>query len=60
MIKNGAGTATLGGISQILSGIISTCAVVSGQQARCWGFNSSGQFGNGGAHDALRPVVANP
>ena len=60
VIKNGAGTATLGGVSQVLSGITSSCAVVSGQQARCWGFNSSGQFGNGGAHDTLRPVVANP
>ena len=60
VVKNGTGSATLGGVSQILSGIISTCAVVSGQQARCWGFNSSGQFGNGGAHDSLRPVVANP
>ena len=60
VVKNGTGSATLGGISQILSGIISTCAVVSGQQARCWGYNSSGQFGNGGAHDSTRPVAANP
>jgi len=60
VVKNGAGTATLGGVSQILSGTISTCAVVSGQQARCWGYNSSGQFGNGSAHDSTRPVVANP
>jgi alpha-tubulin suppressor-like RCC1 family protein len=60
VIRNGSGKATLTGITQILAGIISTCAVISGKSAQCWGFNSSGQFGNGGAHDALRPVAANP
>jgi alpha-tubulin suppressor-like RCC1 family protein len=59
-VKNTAGTAALTGVVQLLSGVISTCATVSGSQGRCWGFNSSGNFGNGGAHDALRPVAAQP
>jgi alpha-tubulin suppressor-like RCC1 family protein len=60
VVKNSAGSASLSGVTQLLAGVISTCATVSGNQGRCWGYNSSGQFGNGGAHDALRPVVATP
>jgi alpha-tubulin suppressor-like RCC1 family protein len=59
-VKAPSGTGNLTGVTSLLAGIISTCATVSGNQARCWGYNSSGQFGNGGAHDALRPVAATP
>jgi alpha-tubulin suppressor-like RCC1 family protein len=50
----------LTGVTSIIAGPVATCAVVTGGHAKCWGFNQGGQFGNGNAHNATRPVSATP
>jgi alpha-tubulin suppressor-like RCC1 family protein len=47
-------------VTSIVAGPIATCATIAGGTARCWGFNQGGQFGNGSAHSATRPVPATP
>ncbi|MEX1193993.1 MAG: chromosome condensation regulator RCC1 [Dehalococcoidia bacterium] len=47
------------GVSDLASGELHTCAVLSGP-VQCWGFNGSGQLGSGTDNDAFAPVtVAN-
>jgi alpha-tubulin suppressor-like RCC1 family protein len=47
-------------VTSIVAGPIATCATIAGGSARCWGFNQGGQFGNGSAHNATRPVPSTP
>jgi alpha-tubulin suppressor-like RCC1 family protein/subtilisin family serine protease len=55
----GAGSsAALSGVVQVDAGIFSTCAVLAGGGARCWGFQNSGVLGNGSRDvQASAPVV---
>ena len=44
-------------VTQVSVGLDHTCAVVSGGQARCWGFDQDGALGDGGFDDSSVPVV---
>ncbi len=46
VVKDEAGTATLGGISQLSAATVSTCAGMLDGTARCWGSNRLGVLGN--------------
>lgn len=48
----------LGGITQILTGGESTCAVLESTEVRCWGANAHGQLGDGTNTASLAPVAA--
>jgi alpha-tubulin suppressor-like RCC1 family protein len=55
-VLNGAGTAPLGKITQIVASYRHTCARISDATARCWGFNGDAQLGNGTKTDHSLPV----
>ena len=58
IVKAPAGGASLSKVTSIIAGPIATCATITGGGARCWGFNSGGQFGNGLARNTVRPTPA--
>ena len=47
-------------VRSICAGPLSTCAALNTGNAKCWGFNQGGQFGNGNAHNATKPIPAKP
>ena len=50
-LPNSVGTVSLSStVSQISSGSGFSCAIVSGNRLRCWGYNASGQLGLGHTH----------
>ena len=57
IVKNSTNTGSLTGVSSIVPGGIHTCALLTGGTARCWGFNSNGQLGDGTTTQRLLPVV---
>jgi alpha-tubulin suppressor-like RCC1 family protein len=44
------------GVASISTGFAATCAVTSTGGAKCWGYDSEGQLGNGRKVDSSRPV----
>ena len=50
-----AGSATLGGATQIVAGGSHTCAVTENRDVWCWGANYSGQIGDGAASGSSVP-----
>ncbi|HZR83690.1 MAG TPA: hypothetical protein VFD92_21525 [Candidatus Binatia bacterium] len=43
-------------VSSVAAGIYSTCAVTTAGGAKCWGFNGTGQLGDGTSTDRHSPV----
>jgi alpha-tubulin suppressor-like RCC1 family protein len=57
-VVNGAGTAALRGVTQVVAGGFHTCALLTDRTVRCWGTNGVGELGNGASGaDRNRPVV---
>ena len=54
-VLNSAGTAQAR-ITQIVATHRHTCARITDGTARCWGFNTDGELGDGTTADGLRPV----
>lgn len=50
------GTGPLTGVVELTAGDAHTCAVLDGGRAVCWGFNGSGQLGDGTTTTRLLPV----
>lgn len=47
----------LAGVTQVALGSFHTCAITNNAEAYCWGYNSTGQLGNGQTGvESLRPV----
>ena len=51
------GPPPLTGITQITSGAMHSCALLSSGSVRCWGDNGFGQLGNGTTRDASVPIA---
>lgn len=51
-----AGDNVSGNWDSIVTGYDATCAIGSDGQAYCWGWDKSGQLGNGGAGNQVQPV----
>ena len=47
------------GVMQVAAGRDFTCAVTTGNKAKCWGSNQLGQLGTGGTTDSLTAVDVN-
>lgn len=54
-VLNGSGSGPLTGISRIRVGYSHTCALLTNQEVRCWGWNAFGQLGDGTGTDRTRP-----
>ena len=54
------GVSLLASVRQITAGGQHSCAVLNNNEARCWGDNSQGQLGTGGASTNHAAVVSNP
>jgi alpha-tubulin suppressor-like RCC1 family protein len=54
-VRNLAGTGSLTGVTQISIGGDHGCARLANGQLRCWGYNSSGQVGDGTRVNRWRP-----
>jgi len=57
VVVTAAGGAALSGITQISAGGQHTCAVLDDKTARCWGWNSNGELGDGTNTDSATPVT---
>ena len=44
------------GVTAITAGVMHTCAIAAGGAAKCWGFNSGGQLGNGTTTTSPTPL----
>jgi alpha-tubulin suppressor-like RCC1 family protein len=55
-VLNAAGTGPQTHITQISVGRLHTCVRMTDNTARCWGFNDSGELGDGTTTDHLRQV----
>jgi alpha-tubulin suppressor-like RCC1 family protein len=56
-VRNMAGTGLLGGVTSIGMGSDHSCAVLGTGQLRCWGFNGTGQLGDGTTDGRVYPVA---
>ncbi|NDE17543.1 BspA family leucine-rich repeat surface protein, partial [bacterium] len=50
-------TAGLTGVTQIATGYQHTCALLTDQTVKCWGYNSSGQIGDGTTTNRSTPTT---
>jgi alpha-tubulin suppressor-like RCC1 family protein len=55
-VKNGNGTTNLTGVTQLHTNQYHTCVRLSSGQARCWGYGTYNQLGDGGATTRSLPV----
>ena len=57
VVSNSEGTGPLTDVAEISAGIDHTCARLTNGQARCWGYNGSGEIGDNTGTGRLRPVT---
>jgi len=55
-VNNATGTGALSNVTQISPGGSHTCALLSDNTVECWGYDLSGQLGNGTATGSSTPV----
>jgi alpha-tubulin suppressor-like RCC1 family protein len=56
-VKNSAGTGPLTGVTDVSARGIRACALLSNHTAQCWGYNTTGQLGDGTTTARHLPVV---
>ncbi len=47
----------LTGVRSVSAGMFATCAILTPVNAKCWGYNSNGQLGNGSVNHSSSPVA---
>jgi alpha-tubulin suppressor-like RCC1 family protein len=57
VVENANGTGPLVNVTQIATGYATTCVRLTSGQTTCWGWNASGQVGDGTTTDRRRPVL---
>jgi alpha-tubulin suppressor-like RCC1 family protein len=55
-VRNRFDTGPLTGVVQMAAGDYHTCALLTNQEVRCWGYNSAGQLGDGTTDDHHLPT----
>ncbi len=57
VVSGVGGAGTLGNVRQVDAGYDNSCVALNNGQARCWGYGTNGELGNGADGDVPYPVV---
>jgi alpha-tubulin suppressor-like RCC1 family protein len=59
-VRKVAGPGPLTGVARVDAGDYHTCAVLTSERMRCWGYGEDGQLGDGSTESRSRPVAVRP